>query len=264
MENRKVAVLTGASMGIGKAFGEMLLKENYKVYGLCRSKPENENIIWLKCDLLDSKAIEECVERIRKENSTIDLLINNAGMGISGAIEYARKDDVERQIDINLKGAIALCQQVLPVMRKQRSGRIVFTSSLAAIFPIPYQAFYSVSKAGLTAFSDALSLEVGQFGLECCSLLLNDVKTEFTANRKKNLEGNEEYNGRIEVSVSKMEESESKGMAPKEIAAALQKLLKRKKLPAHYVVGLEGKLLNFLYHILPNGLMLRILGKIYG
>jgi len=264
MENKKVAILTGASKGIGKAFGEMLLKENYKVYGLCRSQPENENIIWLKCDLLDQQAIEKCIDLIIKENSTIDLLINNAGMGISGAIEYARTADIDCQIDINLKGAVALSQQVLPIMREQGFGRIVFTSSLAAIFPIPYQAFYSVSKAGLTAFSDALSLEVGQFGLECCSLLLNDVKTEFTANRRKNLEGNEEYHGRIEISVSKMEKSESRGMDPKEIASALQKLLKRKKLPAHYVVGLEGKLLNFLYHILPNGLMLRILGKIYG
>ena len=260
--DKKIAVVTGASSGIGLEFCKILLKEGYKVYGLCRSEPKID-VVWIPCDVSDENSVKKAFSEILSAERCIDLLANNAGMGISGAVEFADPSEIGRQLDINFRGAVSCTMQVLPSMRSHGHGRIVFTSSLASVFPIPYQAFYSVSKAALNSFSEALSMEVEQFGIETCALLLNDVKSGFTASRAKNTEGNDIYNGRIKASVEKMERSEQNGMSADKVSSALSCLLKRKRLPRLYVVGVSGKLLYSLYKLLPNELMLRILSWIY-
>ncbi len=261
---RKIAVVTGASRGIGLAVARMLQEKDYVVYGLARSRGEAEGINWMTCDITDGRNVREVFSRITEEEKRIDLLVCNAGIGISGAAEFAPQEDYRRQMEVNFDGAVDCVQQAAPLMRKQKSGRIVFISSLAAIFPLPFQSFYSASKAALNAFSDALGIEMAPFGVQTCTMMLNDVKTDFTDNRKKTVQGDDIYGGRIASSVGKMEKSERSGMAPREVADTLGRLLDRRKLPPHKIVGASNEFLGLLFRLLPAGVMLRLLGKLYG
>ena len=261
---KPVAVVTGASKGIGLAMAAQLLQEGYQVCGISRGAGPLENVCWLRCDVTDRAVVEQTFEEIYRRFGRIDLLVNNAGMGISGAAEFASEADIRRQVEVNLLGAVTCTQQVVAKMREAGGGKIMFTSSLGAIFPLPFQSFYSVSKAGLDSFSDALGIELKPFGIETCAILLNDVKTEFTDNRRKCDEGDVVYGGRIGNSVGKMERSERNGMSPEQVAGMVVRLLRRRHLPPHKIVGTGNELLGLLYRLLPARTMLWLLGKIYG
>lgn len=261
---QKYAVVTGASKGIGFAVARFLLAEGYIVYGLSRKTGSLETIRWMRCDVTDNESVKQAFIEILQETKHIDLLVCNAGIGISGAAEFTEDADYTRQLTVNFTGAVNCALQAVPVMREQRAGRIIFISSLAAIFPLPFQSFYSASKAAVNAFSDALGLELRPFGVETSTLMLNDVKTEFTDNRRKTAEGDDIYEGRITTSVEKMEKSERSGMSPDQVAKVLCSLLRRRRLPSHKIVGLPNEVLGFLYRILPTNTMLYLLGKIYG
>lgn len=262
---KQCAVVTGASKGIGLAVFRQLEDKGYDVLGLSRSRGALPEEKWIYCDITDSesvdKAFEEALERLENH---IDVLILNAGMGISGALEFTPEEDYRRQIEVNVFGTTACAKRGASVMREQKKGRIIFISSLGAIFPLPFQSFYSAGKAAVNALSDALGIELKPFGVKTCTVMLNDVKTEFTVNRIKTYEGDDIYGGRIQGSVSKMEESEQKGMSPEKVAEAVYKLAVRRKMPSHKIVGIGNEFLGLLYRILPTNAMLWLLGKIYG
>lgn len=262
--DKQIAVVTGASRGIGLAIAKMLLGKGYTVCGLCRRPGPLAEVQWISCDVTDDGAVQRAFSEIYQRFGNVDLLVNNAGMGISGAIEFSPETEIRRQLDVNLFGAIRCTQQVLGPMRERKHGKIIFTSSLAAIFPLPFQSFYSVSKAGLDSFSDALGIEMKPFGVSCCSILLNDVKTDFTDSRRKTVVGDEIYGGRISQSVGKMEASERSGMSPEQVADTVGKILERKHLPPHKIVGGGNEVLGLLYRLLPARTLLWLLGKLYG
>ena len=262
--NEKNAIVTGASKGIGFSLAKALLTEGYTVYGLSRKPGSLEEVRWMTCDVTDKEDVKQVFAKIVKDAGRIDLLVCNAGIGISGAAEFTSAEDYARQMEVNFMGAVCCALQAVPLMREQKSGRILFISSLAAIFPLPFQSFYSASKAAINAFSDALGLELRPFGVETSTLMLNDVKTEFTDNRRKTATGDDVYEGRIGASVEKMEQSERSGMSPDQVAETACKLLKRRHLPSHKIVGMSNEFLGFLCRILPTNLMLYLLGKIYG
>ena len=262
---RRVAEVTGAPRGTGRAVALRLLQEGYRVYGLCRSIPEKKaGIRFLACDISVKENAERAIEKILEREGRIHVLVNNAGMGISGAVEFSSRDEIQKQLSVNLEGSVWCTQAVIPSMRKAGEGKILFVSSLAAVFPLPFQSFYSVSKAGLNAFSDALGIELKPFGIQTCSLMLNDVKTEFTDYREKTLEGDDAYQGRISRSVGKMEASERRGMKPERVAGEAVRLLGRKRMPGHAVAGLSNQMLVLLSRVLPWDTVLRLLAGLYG
>lgn len=294
---KRTAIVTGASRGIGLATARMLAGEGYIVYGFSRSegglktpdRPSDEVTgriadaqvkitetirestgysspapRWVNCDVTDEDSIRSAFDRVLGETGRIDVLVCNAGMGISGAAEFTPVDDYLMEMDVNVTGAIRCAQAAIPVMREQGNGRIVFMSSLAAIFPLPFQSFYSVSKASLNAFSDAAGIELAPFGIQTSAVMLNDVKTDFTENRRKTVTGDDIYGGRISKSVEKMEKSEQSGMSPQQVAKTVCSILRRRKLPSHKIVGVGNEFLGVLYRILPTDLMLRLLAMIYG
>lgn len=288
---KKTAIVTGASKGIGLATARMLAAEGYTVYGFSRTEgglktntlhgkqdgqegsygketvnmtPDANPPRWISCDVTDEKSIKAALGRVLEETGKIDVLVCNAGVGISGAAEFTPVGDYLMEMDVNVTGAVRCAQAAIPVMRKQGCGRIVFMSSLAAIFPLPFQSFYSVSKAALNAFSDALGIELAPFGIQTSAVMLNDVKTDFTENRRKTVTGDDIYDGRISKSVEKMEKSEQSGMSPQQVAKTVCAILRRRKLPSHKIVGVGNEFLGVLYRILPTNLMLRLLAMIYG
>ena len=126
----KVIIITGASSGFGKAIAERLAKGGHKVYGICRRAMDNNAITYMQGDVRDSERIKQIVKEIYEKEQRIDVLINNAGMGIGGALEMAKIEEIQTQMGVNFMGCVNMCQQVLPYMRKQRHGRIINLSSI--------------------------------------------------------------------------------------------------------------------------------------
>ena len=260
----QTAVVTGASQGIGRAIAEQLAKEGLRVFGLSRTAGESGRIQWIPCDVAKEESVRAAFAEVYRRTQRVDILVNNAGMGISGAAEFTPDGDMQRQFQVNVFGAVRCTQAALPVMRRQGGGKILFISSLASVFPIAFQSFYSMSKASLDSFSVALGIECKPFGIQTGTLLLGDVHSGFTESRKKRMAGDDVYQGRIGRSVEKMERDEQKGMCPEQVAGFACRLLRKRRLPIRRTVGSMNRLLLFLNRVLPARTVVWILGKLYG
>ena len=203
------------------------------------------------------------VGRMAAETGKIDLLINCAGFGISGAAEYTPQAEAEAQLRVNLLGTANMCRAVIPIMRAQGGGRIVNVSSVAAVAPLPFQAWYSASKAAMNSFSMSLHNEVSRFGISVCCVMPGDTATGFTDGRRKLGEGSEIYGGAIARSVAKMEKDERAGVPAGKVAAVICRTAERKRVRPLYTVGWDYRALAVLAKLLPAGWKQWILKKMY-
>lgn len=263
MNKNKVAVITGAGSGIGLSTARMLAEKGYTVYNLSRHPAKEEKNRFIFTDVSDSSTINAAVEKIIGECGRIDLLVTSAGMGVSGAVEFIKEEEMKRQFEINLFGTINTVKAVLPQMRKQKSGKIICISSVAAVYSIPFQAYYSASKAAINSFVDALTNEVKPFGIEVASVMPGDISTGFTAARRKTDAGDDVYSGVIGSAVSAMEKDEKNGMTPDSVAKLVVKLAEKKHVAPLYTVGLQYKTLVFLSRLLPHKLAVKVVGGMY-
>lgn len=262
--SEKIAVVTGGSSGLGRCACQALSQAGYRVYELSRRDDPPQGARHVYCDLTDERTVREAIDEIIAREGRIDLVINNAGAGISGAVEFTNVDEAQRLLDLNLFGAVRVNQAVLPCLRRQGGGRIVHISSVAAVAPLPFQAYYSAGKAALNAYSLALANEVRPFGIEVCAVQPGDVRTGFTAARRKLHRGDDAYAGRISRSVARMEKDEKTGMPPERVAAFLLRLLSRRRLPPVATVGLSYQAAALLLRLLPMRLSQWLLYQIYG
>ena len=261
---KRITLITGATSGIGLAMAERFSAMGDRVYALARKeRPLPEGVRFISCDVTDEEAVKKAVGEAVSREGRIDLLINNAGFGISGAVEFTELEDAKRQFDVNFFGMVNVTKAVLPVMRAARSGRIINLSSVAAVTPIPYQTYYSASKAAINCYTMALQNEVRGFGIKVCALMPGDVKTGFTAARKKSPAGAEEYPA-LERSVKRMEHDEQNGMAPEQLASRAYSISKKRSPKPLYSCGISYRLFCVLAKILPNRLVNWILSKLYG
>jgi len=260
----KVAIITGASSGIGKATAEALAGRGYTVYDFSRTGSHGEKMEHIFCDVSNEETVKKAVAEVIARENRIDILINNAGFGISGAVEFTEKEDAKHLLDVNLLGADCVTKHVLPHMRKRGEGRIINTSSVAAVFPIPYQTWYSVSKAAVNAYTLALRNEVSQFGVSVSAVMPGDIQTGFTEKREKNHSGDEVYSGRISKSVQKMEKDEKGGMQSEKAGNFIASKACKRHVKPLYVIGNIYRVFAFLNRLLPTELINRIIGKMYG
>ena len=258
----KTVIITGGSSGIGKAAVELFARKEYKVYDLSRHGESHDGIVHIDCDVTNVDDCKNAVRKIIADNGVIDVLISNAGMGISGAVEFTELEDVKRQFDVNFFGALNITQAVLPQMRKQKQGKIIFVSSVMAAFSLPFQAFYGATKSAVNSLALSLRNEVRPFGIEVCSLMPGDVKTGFTAARKKIPVGADIYT-HMEKAVSVMEHDEQHGIMPERMARKLLSLAETKRPAALSTVGLKYKLFLLLGKLLPTSFANRIVGMMY-
>ncbi len=260
---KKVIVITGGSSGIGLATAQQLIEKGYLVYSLSREKPNDERIKFVACNVAERESVYFALTTILDEVGKIDGIINNAGVGISGAVEREPAEDIERIIDVNLLGVINMCSCALPALRETK-GFIINIGSVASYFALPFQALYTATKYGVLGFSLALKNELRPLGVQVCCVMPGDVKTNFTKNRAKTeLENDEVYGERSKRSVARMEQDEANGMTPHEVATEICKVVEKKKMPATKTVGTKYKLFRFLNRILPEKLVLKILYKMY-
>ncbi len=260
--SEKTVVITGGSSGIGKATAELFAERGWRVYEWSRSGQSTDNVTHIQCDVTDPEQTRAAAKQVLEQAGEIDVFISNAGFGISGAIEFTTPEDAHRQMDVNFFGALNSVQAVLPHMRERKAGRIIFTSSVAAILSIPYQSFYSASKAAINALALALQNEVRAFGIYVSVLMPGDVSTGFTAARKKSEEGIDTY-GNIRKAVAAMEKDEQGGMSPRQMAKDLYRIATRRSPAPQYVGGAQYKIFCFLDRLLPKRLVNWIVGQLY-
>lgn len=258
----QILLLTGGSSGIGKATAEIFAKKGYKVYELSRHGESREGITHIDCDVTKAEDCKAAVEKVIAQEGRIDILISNAGYGTSGSVEFSDVEEVRRQFDVNFFGSIHITQAVLPHMRAQHGGRIIFVSSVAAIFAIPYQAFYSASKFAINAMALSLRNEVKDFGISVCCMLPGDVNSGFTAARTKTLEGTEVYT-HMNKAIESMERDEKKGFAPEAIGHRIFQLAQKKNPDPLNTLGFIYHFYMFLNRIVPTKVAYWIVGSMY-
>ena len=259
----KVAIVTGGTSGIGRATALALREHGYSVYEFSRRDRAVEGLRHITADITDEDAVSAAVSQVMAEQGRIDILVNNAGFGISGAIEFTATAEAQRLFDANFFGMVRMNRAVLPLMRAQGFGRIVNLSSVAAPVPIPFQAYYSATKAAVNAYTMALANEVRPFGVTVCAVQPGDIKTGFTAAREKTMTGDDVYCGRIERSVARMEHDEQTGMDPAVAGAYIASLAMREKVKPLYAIGFAYKAACVVMKLLPCRLSNWIIGKLY-
>ena len=260
---KRVCVLTGGSGGIGKATAQLLAKNGFIVYELSRSGADEHEIRHITADVTEADQVKAAVAQVIQAEGQIDLLVNNAGFGISGAVEYTDPKDAFSQLNVNFFGALHGIQAVLPQMRAQKSGHIVNISSVAAPIAIPFQAFYSATKAATNSLTLALRNEVKPFGVKACAILPGDVKTGFTAARRKSCAGADIYGAAIDRAVAVMEHDEQNGMPPEQVAKAVLRAANAKNPKAYYTVGFQYQVFVLLAKLLPASWTNALVGMIY-
>lgn len=258
----KTALVTGASSGIGAAAAELLAQNGWTVWGLSRRGSAPSGVRGVSGDITDPDSVRRVLSEIGSVSGRLDLLVNCAGSGISGAVEFTSEEDSRRQMAVNLDGTAAVCRAALPLLRESR-GMILNVSSVAAVLPIPFQTWYSASKAALNAYSSALANELRPFGVRVSAVMPGDIKTGFTAAREKSPVGDEVYCGRISRSVEKMERDEQNGMPPEAVAKKILRLSGRKRVPPVCTVGAGYAALVLLSRLLPRRFVNRILYLMY-
>ena len=250
----KVIIVTGGTSGIGLNTARILAEKGCRVYEFSR----RDTGVWpsvthVRADVTDEAQVD----------AAVGMVINNAGFGISGAIEFTDTAEAQKQFDVNFFGMVRVNHAVLPVMRKQGYGRIINMSSVAAPIAIPFQAYYSASKAAVRTYTMALQSEVRPYGIEVCAIMPGDVATGFTAARRKNPAGDDEYGGRISRSVAVMEHDEQTGITAESAGAFVAEKALQKKVPVLCTLGGKYKFFVFLTRLLPNRVLVDLVGQIY-
>ena len=264
MAEKKIAVVTGGSSGIGKAAAEALAAAGCKVYELSRSGSDTPSVSHLDCDVTDELDVRSAVNTVLLTEERVDILVCCAGMGISGAVEFTDPEDLTRQINVNLFGTDRAVRAVLGHMREEKSGRIVIVSSVAAAAPIPFQTWYSASKAALNSYGLALANEVRPLGIGVSVVMPGDIKTGFTAARKKSDVGDGFYGGRITRSVARMERDEQNGLSPETAGKIIAKTALRRRAKPLRAIGLKYSAVCVLLRLLPVRLSQWVLYRMYG
>ena len=236
---KKVILITGASSGFGKSTAELLAKRGYTVYGTSRKAASHPDFKMMVMDVRDRESVRAGVEQVIAEQGRIDVLINNAGMGIGGSLELATPDEIAIQMDTNFGGCVNLCQAVLPYMRRQRKGQIINFSSIGGVMGLPYQGYYSCSKFAIEGFSEALSAEVKGFGISVSMVEPGDFATGFTASRKNSQAtlDDPDYGPIFRRSLSIIEKEENSGLKPEVLSRKIVKIIESRRPRLRYVVA---------------------------
>jgi short-subunit dehydrogenase len=181
----KVVLVTGGSSGIGESVCKMLASSGYKVYGTSRNGQgeTRHGFTLVKLDVEDQASVQECIQQIVNKEGKIDILINNAGVGIMGAVEDCSDEEIFKAFNINVFGLVRTTRAVLAHMRKQQSGLIINIASIAGHIGLPYRAYYSATKASVQRITEALRIEVEPFGIDACVVDPGDFNTNISGNR---------------------------------------------------------------------------------
>ncbi|HEX2934385.1 MAG TPA: SDR family oxidoreductase [Bacteroidales bacterium] len=265
---QKVILVTGVSSGFGRNIAALLHKAGHVVYGTCRKPIENiGDFNQVIMDVTDTQSVTSAISGILTKEGRIDVVINNAGMGIGGPVEDFSEEDALLQMNTNFMGVFRVCKAVLPSMRSRKNGLIINISSVGGLMGLPFQGFYSASKYALEGFSESLRYETKQFNIKVVLVNPGDFSTGFTANRKpvQNMTSQSAYFSQYSKTLTIIENDENNGMNPIVLAKKINRIVNNKNPKTRYVIAsFEQKLAVWLKYILPEKVFFPLIGGHYG
>lgn len=235
----KVVLITGASSGIGKSIATYLHSKNYKVYGTSRN-PNGIEVPFsmVALDVTKKETIQLAVEYVLSKEKRIDVLINNAGKGITGPIEDTPTEEMRSNFETNFFGVIEVIKAVLPSMRTQKKGLIINTTSIAGYMGLPFRGIYSASKGALELLTEALSMEVKSFGINVVNVAPGDFATNIAAGRYHTpVFEDSAYKEKYAENLALMDNHVDAGGDPLIMARAVHAIIEHKSPKIHYKVG---------------------------
>ncbi len=252
----KVVLITGGSSGIGKSIGEFLHQKGFVVYGTSRNPERVLHSVFplVALDVRDTASIEAAVAKIIATSGKLDIVINNAGVGITGPLEEIPAAEIKNNFEINFFGPIEVMKAVLPQMRKQKSGLIINITSIAGYMGLPYRSVYSASKGALELITEALRMEVKSFGIAITNVAPGDFATNIASGRyHAPLINGSAYEKAYGNTLKTMDEHVDSGSNPNEMAEAVYKIIQTPNPKIHYKVGMfMQKFSIVLKRILPD------------
>ena len=263
----KIIFITGASSGIGKAIGEFLLHKGFVVYGTSRNPENYPNSIFplVALDVRNSESIQSAITEVLSRTNQIDVVINNAGVGITGPLEEIPSQEIKNNFETNFFGPIEVMKAVLPQMRSQKSGLIINITSIAGYMGLPYRSVYSASKGALELITEALRMEVKSFGIHITNVAPGDFATNIASGRyHAPLIKGSAYEVTYGKTLKTMNEHVDSGSNPSEMAEAIYQIINTSNPKIHYKVGaFMQKFSIVLKRILPDKIYEKMLMKHY-
>jgi NAD(P)-dependent dehydrogenase (short-subunit alcohol dehydrogenase family) len=277
MQQKKIALVTGSSSGIGFETSLLLARNGFSTYATMRNLEKSSKIIdiakkdslpleVLRLDVTDENSIKDSVNIIIEKQGQIDVVVNNAGYGSTGAVEDFSIDEIKSLFETNFFGVIRVIQSVLPLMRKQKRGTIVNISSIGGKIPFPFSSSYASTKFALEGLSEALQYEVEQFGIKIILVEPGIIKTNFPDNikrAKKAMDPNSPYGTLLQRRVNRVRTMFANGTPPEEVAKVILKAvtLHDKEPDLRYVVGSDANSLLEKRRDMPEREFLKFMSK---
>jgi len=244
----KIAVVTGSSSGIGFETALALAREGYYTYATMRdtkkgnpikeiAKKENLNLEVLELDVDNDQTVQAAINKILKEKNRIDVLVNNAGYALFGCLEDLSMEELKAQFETNFFGVVRVSQEVIPVMRKQKSGIIVNVSSVAGRIGFPVSPAYISSKFALEGLSESMRYELSPFGINIIIIEPGVIKTNFMSSVKKSMKPDSVYKDITNKVIAGITMMAEMGTPAQEVARTIIKAIKSENPLPRYTVG---------------------------
>lgn len=237
----KVVLITGGSSGIGKAIGCYLVARGFRVFGTARDPgryPQFSDFELIAAEMRQPASLESAVSHVLREAGHIDILINNAGVGISGPVEETPRDEATKVLEVNLLGPLAMIKAVLPGMRTRKSGLIINITSIAGFMGLPFRGYYSASKGALGLITESIRMEIKGSGVQITNLAPGDFATNIAAGRyHAPLRIDSPYHKAYRKSMDLMDAHVNKGQDPIKVAEKVYHIIMARHPRVHYTVG---------------------------
>jgi len=249
MDKKKVALVTGSSSGIGYETALLLARNGFDTFATMRnmnkskeitevSKRENLPLRVMQLDVNDDRSVADAINNILNEKKSIEVVVNNAGYGLMGSVEDSSLDEIKAQFETNFFGAIRVIKEVIPIMRKQRTGTIVNVSSVAGRIGFPMGSAYVSSKFALEGLSESMSYELKQFGIKIVLIEPGVINTNFAlVTPKKALEANSSYSQLMNKLEENLFSTITNGTPPKDVATVILHSIIKESPEHRYLVG---------------------------
>jgi len=263
---KKVVFITGISSGFGLAIARQLAILGHTVYGSSRKEHFGlEGVRVLNLDVTRPEEVDHAVQAIIAREGRLDVLINNAGIGLAGAIEDFSEQEAFAEMNTNFLGTYRCCKAVLPYMRKHKGGTIVTIGSIAGLMGLPFQGFYSASKFALEGLMESLRYEVRPWGIHVVMINPGDFSTGFTANRHLvEHSARSDFNKAFRSTLSVIENDEKSGLSPEILARKVAFVVSAKTPASRYIVAsLEQRMAVFFKRLLPPKWFFSVLAHHY-
>jgi NAD(P)-dependent dehydrogenase (short-subunit alcohol dehydrogenase family) len=257
MANPRVVLITGASSGVGQSTARLLAEGSYRVFGTSRNPDSADRIpgvTMVPLDVCSDGSVRTCVEAVLEQAGKIDVLINNAGYELAGALEALTIEEVKAQFETNFFGVVRVVNAVLPSMRQQKRGHIVNVSSLSGLSAVPFLGIYSASKYALEGYSEALRHEVRPFNITVSMIEAGFLRTPMMNHRQAAVNRMPEYDPWQKRALDAIHTYEDRGPGPEVVAEALLGIVSSTTPRLRYLVGRQAKSVASLKWILPAAL----------